>query len=138
MKIYPFVELGNIFFNSNKKDIRAKVQGEFRTFEKVAGSGEYYDSYSALGMHLYYDSDDCLEFIETFKPCVAEYDGAKLIQMSSQEVESYFHEKSFIVSYYDEGFDVLELGISIYAPDDKIEAVAIFRKEYLDELEFDD
>lgn len=138
MKIKPFVGLENILFNVSRKDARARIAGTFRTFEQDVGGGDHIDYYNSLGMHLHYDDNDQLEAIETFEPCVAEYDDMKLIQMPANMIEQNFLEKGFTIKHNDEGFYILDIGVSIYAPFDNVEAVGVVRKEYLDELEFDD
>lgn len=58
-------------------------------------------------MHLHYDDNDQLEAIETFEPCVAEYDDMKLIQMPANMIEQNFLEKGFTIKHDDEGFYIM-------------------------------
>lgn len=131
MIINPFVSVGPLKFGASRDFVRKFIRGNFTSFKKVVSSNDT-DEYLSLGLHLYYDNDDLLEFIETFKPAILEYDGVVLTDLDLTELLSFFEKLGCDVMKSDVGYKVATLGIAITAPYAIIEGIAVHRKNYYD------
>src|SRR5262245_58298124 len=67
MEIIPFQSIGTLSFGDSRKVARAKLASTFSTFQKGDGPTET-DAFDDLGLHLYYDEEGRLEFVEAFDP----------------------------------------------------------------------
>ena len=61
--VLPFGGLGELRFGTSRAAVRTSLVGSPTTFSKVVDAPTMTDSYDALGLHLYYDDGDELEFI---------------------------------------------------------------------------
>jgi predicted component of type VI protein secretion system len=74
MEIRPFEAVGSLLFGDVRSAVREKLGMEYSSFSKTTGD-EPTDAYDSLGLHLYYDEDGRLEFVEAFIPAVITMDG---------------------------------------------------------------
>src|SRR5437899_12990923 len=79
MEIRPFEGLGDVRFGMRRGDARALLGQEFRSFKKTPLADRLTDAYTQFGLHLYYDGQDRLEFVEAFQPCVPIFRGVELL-----------------------------------------------------------
>jgi hypothetical protein len=131
MEITPFCSVGVLAFGDIRKDARAKLNAKFSTFLKDMGENET-DSFDDIGLHLYYDSEGRLEFVEGFEPVDITF---RSISFVGRDVASIIRDMSAIgVSeiYSDAGVRFPAAGIALYAPSGVVEGVAAHRKGYYD------
>jgi hypothetical protein len=132
MDIEPYVGLGEAHFGKTREGIRDLLGEEFESFQKSSDSPILTDSYDSLGLHLYFDDSDRLEYIECFDPAAPTVNKISLLGRPISEASADLKSLGSTVRPYDEGLDFPELGISLYAPDDVVESVGIFPRGRLD------
>jgi len=79
LEIRPFEGLGDLRFGMSRRDVRALLGQEFRSFKKTPLADSLTDAYAQYGLHLYYDGQDRLELVEAFRPCVPIFQGVELL-----------------------------------------------------------
>jgi len=132
MEIIPFQSIGPLAFGDKREDIRIKLGGNFSPFRKVAGECMT-DTYDSLGLHLYYDENGHLEFVEAFEPALVTISGVNFLGKSlpaalrEMELLGFTHEDA------DVGVDFPAVGIAITVTSEVIEGVAAYRKGYYDD-----
>ena len=130
--VVPFEGLGDLRFDTPRAAVRALLATDHRSFQKSPLSRQLTDAYDTLGFHLYYDDEDRLEFIETFPPCDPTYRGIRLLKGSRQRVLQQLADLGHTASHEDEGYNFKQLGLVLYVPARKIEAVSLYRRGYYD------
>jgi hypothetical protein len=131
--ILPFDGAGPLRFGQTREEVRAQIGSDCTTFKKTPSSNSTTDSYEQLGVHLYFDCDGRLEFIETFPPCEIVYRG---VPVSRREVETTLAElrqSELQVKQEEDGYICEKAGFTLYVVDDVVEAVSIFPEGYYDE-----
>lgn len=128
--IIPFSGLGDLRFGVSRATVHALLGNNFKSFRKSPYSTNDTDAYDELGFHLYYDNDDQLEYIETYPPCNPMYDGVSLFGKDTKALLQELSEMGYYPVDDDEGYNFEQLGFGLYIPDEKIEAVSIYRKGY--------
>jgi hypothetical protein len=130
--IVPHKGVGPLFFGMTRNDARAKLGTEFTSFRKSATAASESDAFDELGVHLYYDDNDGLEFIETFQPCSLRYKNAFLLGDVESVIQT-LNEVGLKPRNDDGSYFFVEPGFVLFAPTDVIEAVSVYRKDYYDE-----
>jgi hypothetical protein len=114
-----------------RRDDVSRILGENpREFHK-GFSKNLTESYSDVGIHLYYDSTEAIEFIEAFPPCRPTYDGVDLMRSDAQVTLTELAQ--FGLGAHDDGEGGLwfeHFGFALYAPGGRTEGVSIFRRGY--------
>jgi len=131
MEITPFSSVGVLAFGDIRNDARSKLNTKFSTFQKDADENET-DAFDDIGLHLYYDNDGRLEFIEGFEPVDITFRG---ISFLNRDVTSVIRDMSaigFNETRSDAGVKFRDVGIALYAPSGVVEGVAVHRKGYYD------
>jgi hypothetical protein len=131
--VMPFEGLGDLRFGMPRDTVRELLGAEYQSFRKTPSSPQLTDSYAGLGFHLYYYTEDRLEFIETFPPCDSTYSGVRLLKGSRQRVLQQLADLGHTALYEDGGYDFKELGLALCTPVRKIESVAVYRRGYYDD-----
>ena len=72
-ELHPFVGFGVVRFGSDRTLIRQQLGPDYEVFRKSSTSINDTDSYARLGIHLYYDRVDGLNFVEAFSLCAPVY-----------------------------------------------------------------
>jgi hypothetical protein len=112
--------------------VRSYLGSEFTSFKKTPFSESETDAFDGLGLHLYYDANDKLEFIEAFSPCQIVFQGVELIgestlsvvdQLSAQGLSARLDESTYF--YDDHGIVIMDDG-------GLIEGVSLFARGYYD------
>jgi hypothetical protein len=130
--IIPFVGMGDLRFGIPRLEVRSFLGNDFQSFLKYGETRET-DAYNGLGLHLYYNVNDRLEFIEAFAPCRPEYQGIQLLNQKLDAVLKQLRSIGFDARYDDEGYFFDQLGFALYVPHSSIEAVSVYRQGYYDE-----
>ena len=129
-EVVPFERLGDLRLGMSRTAVRSMLGSNFKSFRKGPDSINETDAYDQLGMHLYYDADDQLEFIEMFPPSDPAYQGVHLLNNSLDQVLQKLAAIGQHYHYDDDGYDFKQLGVVLYVPDDSIESVAVYRRGY--------
>lgn len=130
-KIVPFESIGPIRLNQSRGVVRQILGRDFETFHKGASSIAT-DAYDCLGVHLYYDRHDLLEFVESFAPSSPEFANVKLLGRSIGDVDDDLEEFGVKAIRFDVGFAYHQIGIALTVNGETVEGVAVFRRGYYD------
>ena len=131
MEITPFCSVGVLAFGDVRKDARAKLNAEYSTFIKDVGENET-DSFDDNGLHLYYDDEGRLEFVEAFHPADISFQGVRFLGRDVSAVTRDMNAIGFREVGADVGIDFPDAGIALTAPSGVVEGVAAHRKGYYD------
>lgn len=111
--------------------MRAKLNGTYSTFRKDAGENQT-DSFDEIGLHLYYNNDERLEFVEAFYPADISFRGIRFLGRDVNAVTGDMAALGFACVDADVGVDFPDAGISLTAPSGVVEGVAAHRNGYFD------
>lgn len=132
LDIIPFVGTGPLRFGMTRLQVRSLLREEASVFRKGPSATTDTDAFDHLGLHLHYDAQDRLECIEGFGSCPITYKNFSPMNVSLQEVLVGL--ESFGLTHrYDDGYFFDDAGFVLYAPDDVVQAVTVYRKGYFDE-----
>ncbi len=132
MEIHSFQGLGVLRFGQSREMVREILGGVYRSFTKALGSTNETDASDELGLHLFYDDSDRLEFIEGFGSAILSFQGIEFLGRDLAEIENRLEALGYTVERSDAGLQSDTAGISIYAPGGVVEAVSVFRQGYYD------
>jgi hypothetical protein len=132
VEIIPFKSVGKLSFGDSRQVARQKLSSTFKTFRKAAGQPDETDSFDQLGLHLYYDNDGNLEFVEAFEPAEVTFRGIRFLGRERATVKKEMKEIGFSPAEDDYGMMFSEAGIAVTAPSAVVEGVAAHRKGYYD------
>ena len=128
-EIKPFAQVGPIEFGQLRNEVRSKLDSDYQVFKKTPGENDT-DAYDSLGIHVYFDDDDQVEFVEAFSPAELEYEGIALIGRNVDEVVADLRARGYEAEKDDVGYNYDELGFGLTVNGDVIEGVGVFRKGY--------
>jgi len=131
MDITPFRSIGTLAFGDTREIARTKIAAPYSTFRKGEAVEET-DSFDSLGLHLYYDPEGHLEFVEGFEPLDVTFRGISFLGRDLQAVIDDMMALGFVATESDAGTTFPEAGIALDAPAGVIESVAAHRKGYYD------
>jgi hypothetical protein len=129
MEISPFTSIGQLAFGDFRKDVRGKLNEKFSTFLKGTGENET-DSFDEIGLHLYYDDEGKLEFVEAFPPAKISFQGVCFLGRDIEAVIPDMKALGFSSAEADVGVDFPDAGIALTSPSGLVEGVAVHRKGY--------
>lgn len=132
MEIVPFESIGNLRFGEGRQVVRGRLGNGYTTFRKDVGESET-DAYNDNGLHLYFDSEDRLEFVEAFGNASPSFQGIKFLGRAIDEVADKLSAIGHAAVLDDVGLQCDSAGIGVTAPRGTVEGVAVFRKGYYDE-----
>lgn len=129
-QIFPYEGLGRLRFSMIRSEARALLPVVPRTFQKGALDPTETDDYYELGMHLSYDAEDRLEFIETFPPCVPTFEGMTFTGLSLEVVVEAMKARGYEATLGENGECTFpQVGIALYLPD-TVESVSVYQRGY--------
>jgi hypothetical protein len=131
-EITPYEGVGPLRFGMTRSQVRSLLGGKVTTFRKGPYASTDTDAYDELGLHLHYDNGDRLECIEAWGSCPIYYKQASLLNAGTQEALERLAGLG-LSSRYDDGYFLDDGGFALYAPDDVVKAVTVYRREYYDE-----
>ena len=132
MEIIPHVSIGELRFGESRQNIRHSLGNKYRPFQKGVGSNDT-DAYDDLGLHLYFDDDDRLEFVEGWGPASPAFQGISFMGRQVEDVASDLAAGGYRSVLDGYGLTCESAGIALTAPTGIVEGVAAFRKGYYDE-----
>ena len=128
--IKPFVGLGILEFGTKRQNVRLFLNSDYQSFARISNGRPNIDSFDSLGLQLHYDEKDYLDGIEAFLPANPSFEEIYFLGKSCDQVLKELYSKGYQGKANDEGFDFMEIGVGIWAPENKVEAVLIVQKEY--------
>jgi hypothetical protein len=132
MEVTPFISVGSLRFGATREDIRAQLGARFESFKKSPNSNET-DAYDELGLHLYYDRDNRLEYVEAFEPAEPEYAGIVFVGRAFEDVRNDLTEAGYACSFMDAAsVKCDDAGIALYISDGIVEGAGVYRRGYFD------
>lgn len=131
MDIIPFTSVGELNFGDNREVARNKLAAGFTTFEKGVGENPT-DAFDDLGLHLYYDDDGLLEFVESFLPARVSFRSIEFLGRNIEDVLNDMRMAGFLAEDADVGVDFTDVGILLTVQDGLVDGTAIHRKGYYD------
>jgi len=126
----PFQSLGKLRFGMRKGEPERVLGEPPKEFQKGL-SKNVTEAYNGAGVHVYYDDDETVEFIEAFPPSHPTYRGIDLMKPKAEEVVAKLARLGLKVRDDGEGglwFD--DQGFSLFAPGGRTEGVSVFRRGY--------
>jgi hypothetical protein len=133
MEILPFESIGPLRFGEVRQAVRQLLGKKYRTFKKDVDENDT-DAYVDLCLHLYYDNEDRLEFVEAFDGASASFRGIQFLGRPEDDVASDLAEIGFGCVSGDVGLQCDSAGIRLTVSNGIVEGVAVFRKGYYDKL----
>ena len=134
-QIFPYEGLGHLRFSMTRSEVRALLPIVPRTFREDPLAPTETDDYYELGMHLSYDAEDRLEFIETFPPCVPTFEGTAFIGLPLEVVVAAMKARGYGATLGENGECTFsQVGIALYLPD-TVESVAIYQRGYYEKYQ---
>jgi len=128
--IEPFESLGALRFGMRKGEAQQVLGEPPKEFHK-GFSENVTEAYNGTGVHVYYDADATVEFIEVFPPSRPTFRGIDLMRPDAAAVIADLAKLGLTVRDDGEGglwFD--KEGFSLFAPAGKTEGVSVFRRGY--------
>jgi hypothetical protein len=129
--IMPYVGVGPLKFGLSRAVARSLVEGTPSTFRQNQYAESDTDAYEEL--HLYYDSKDTLKCIMGYGSSPIHYDNVILMDRSLRDVLDELTTLGLRARYDDEGHWVDDAGFVIYAQDNTVKAITVYRKGYYEE-----
>lgn len=138
--IQPNRGLGALRFGMSRPAVRQGFMDAHDTFTRAEQAfderDEEVDAYDALGIHLHYDEDNALEYIELFPPASPTWEGLHLLNLSLDDIEQAMTTRGHSVSRDETGLDVRSLGIGVYSENGLWpQAVSVYREGYYEGLD---
>jgi len=138
--IQPYTGLGSLHFGMLRPVVRQGFMDAHDTFTRAEQAfdacDEEVDAYDALGLHLHYDENNALEYIELFPPASPTLEGLRLLDLSLVEIERAMTARGHSVSRDKTGLDIRSLGIGVYSENgSRPQAVSVYREGYYDGLD---
>jgi len=130
MEIKPFIGIGEVEFGKPRHTIRGHLGSEFTSFKKTPSSLSETDAYDNLGIYLFYDENDCLDFCELYPPFIVTFMGISFFEQSGNLLENVFKEKGINLMANSVGYDAPDFGFGIYVNEGKVRGVYIYKKDY--------
>jgi hypothetical protein len=131
-EIVPYVGVGNLRFGQVRANARAVVGDEFSTFRKGPFATNDTDAFDKFGLHLFYDSNDCLESIDAFGPTEVKFHGLHLVGRNVDAVLAELEKLGFFLRCDDDAYVCVKGGFSLYCDNNLVKAVTVFRRGYHD------
>jgi len=132
MEIQSFKGLGPLRFGMDRRDAQEQLGVEFTRFRKSPFAETDSEDYLSVGLILFYDTNDVLEFIEAFHPCEPSFRGIQFIGRPVQEILGELRSREISVEELDGNLDIPALGIGIYPMEGMIDGICVYRAGYYD------
>jgi hypothetical protein len=131
MEITPFEGVGTIRFGDSRQQVRNSINHRYESFRKDVGEDET-DAFDEIGVHVYYDDQGRVEFIEAFSPASLTLHGLPLMGRPIGDVEDELRALGYSSRQTDVGLEYTDAGIALTAAEGIIEGVGVFRRGYYD------
>ena len=128
LEIHPYAGLGAVRFNMTCDQARAAIGIDPQLFEKAPGT--IVENYG--GLHLYYDNDGRLEFIEVGLPNQVSFGGIALLNMKIADAVAKLEPLGGPVKRSGSGYDFEQLGLGLFESGGLVKGVSAYRRGYYD------
>jgi hypothetical protein len=128
--LQPFEGLGPIRLGASRSDVGEALGKESCEFAK-GDSPDVAEAYDGAGVHVHYDRQGRVEFIEAFDPCRPVYAGVQLLAADAASVVASMRDLGLTAREDGQGgvwFD--DHGFALYAPAEASEGVSVFGRGY--------
>lgn len=130
-QIESFKSVGPISFGQSRDEIRNLLGSGFRSFKKTEGENDT-DAYDSLGIHLYYDDDDRVEFVEAFSPADLSINGVSLVGRKTSDAINDLRALGYDSEQDDVGYNYDDIGVGLTVNGDAVEGVGVCKEGYYD------
>jgi hypothetical protein len=130
MEIKPFIGIGDIVFGKSRRTIRDNLGSDFTSFKKTSFSVNETDAYDSIGIYLYYDENDCLNFFELFPPFLVTFKGVSFFEHLETTLIQLLKDNDVNLTPNSVGYDAPDFGFRIYINEGKIDGVCVYKKNY--------
>ena len=130
MEMLSFTELGPLQFGMDRRDVQDRLAVESTRFRKSPFAETDSEDYLSIGLILFYDANDALEFIEAFHPCEPHFRGIQFIGRPVQEVRDELRSKGIEVEDLDGNLDMPTVGIGLYPMEGTVDGICVYRAGY--------
>ncbi|MCC7000380.1 MAG: hypothetical protein IT370_37630 [Deltaproteobacteria bacterium] len=140
MEIRSYDGAGALRLGMSRASIRAALGVEPETFMKTTAAALPTDDFQGLGVHVEYEGADVCASIEMMPPAEPTFRGVALIGRPYREVRDQILALDPGLSEDGAGFTSDALGFGVYAPsarkepDEPVESVIVFRRNYYDQV----
>jgi hypothetical protein len=134
-EVRPLIGVGPVDFGISRREVRDILGEPSRLFKKTPEAVPLTDEYSALGIHIYYGSDDRLEFVEGWSEAHAtnwrpEWKGVRFFDLGLGATLIALQRLGVKVTADAlGGYDCWSIGVSLYVPSE-LEGVACYSAAY--------
>lgn len=125
--IKPYEQVGKMKFGMKREEVRSLL-GEFKEFRKTKSSINTTDSFG--NYHIFYDKNDIFEAIEIFEEDQVVFENKNILEMTLEEAKSFLKQSDDNLVVTNDSIVSNTIGLSIYAPNDEIESILVFSKDY--------
>ena len=132
MDIHPFESVGNLKFGNLRVETQRLLKAKPNSFRKAPGENET-DAYDDIGLHLYFDAQDRLEFVEAFEPASVSLYGHKLLGRLADDVERDLDAIGLMAEETDVGRRFPRAGIALSESGGIVDGVGVHVRGYYDD-----
>src|ERR1700732_2393896 len=132
-EIIPYCGVGPLKFGLSRNHVRSFFEFVPSTFRKGPYAINETDAYDELSLHLYYDSEDRLRCIMAFESGPIHYHNVVLLKRPLQKIFNDLAALGLTSRYDDEGYWFDDVGFVLYAPENIVKAVSVYRRGYYEE-----
>jgi hypothetical protein len=134
MEIISFESVGDLRFGMAREETHNLLGNEFKPFFKSPNAKIATDAYNDLGLHLYFDQDDRLEFVEAWGSAIITFNGIDFLGRTPKEVNADMRAMGHIPQREDDGLQYDSAGIGLWIEEGIVTSVAAFRPGYYDNV----
>jgi hypothetical protein len=85
------------------------------------------------GIHLYYDANAKINFIEILRPNRPTFDGLELIGKDIDEISEEFRKRGYGLKNVFDTYQYDDIGVALFVPNSIIKCVSVYVRGYYDE-----
>jgi len=129
-ELVSFLGLGSLRFGMTREEAQCLLGPSSKQFKKTYSSLSLTDEYRAIGVHLYYDQDGRLEFIEGFPPCRVVFRMTPLFEGTPEAIIRSLEQMGFQRRISGATYVFDDAGFALIVEDIRITGVSVFAKDY--------
>lgn len=128
IEVFPGQGFDHVKFGQSRKNIRNLLKESPLQFKKNPWAKSLTDSYDDLGIQLFYDENDCLEFVEILQQCRFNFFGADFRKMKLKEILEVIKSRVTVdgMKEIDGSYIFNELGFGVQSNGNSVQSFFIF------------
>lgn len=126
-KYEPYKKVGLLEFGMSREQVR-KIMGEYKEFRKSKFSKNSTDDFGDC--HAFYTQNNTLQAVEVFNDAKLEMGNYNIFDFDYDKLESFFLGFDNNLELSNDSMISKALGLSVYAPNKKIESILVFQEGY--------